>query len=164
MGLTSAPATESIMGAVPVAKAGVGSAINDATRILGGTIGVAVIGSVYASIYANKLTSGIGRHLPPRLAEQAHSSVGAAFVVAGQLGGNGHGRLATVVHAAASSAFFDGFAIACLVAAGVAAAGVVMALWLLPARPAAEPVGTAGELVALEAPTGELAAVPTTAR
>ena len=36
MGLTSAPATEAIMGAVPRAKAGVGSAVNDATRLLGG--------------------------------------------------------------------------------------------------------------------------------
>jgi Major Facilitator Superfamily len=45
IGLTGAPAPESIMGAVPPAKAGVGSAVNDATRILGGTLGVAVIGS-----------------------------------------------------------------------------------------------------------------------
>ena len=56
MGLTSAPATEAIMGVVPKAKAGVGSAVNDATRLLGGTLGVAVIGSVYASLYASRLT------------------------------------------------------------------------------------------------------------
>jgi hypothetical protein len=49
MGLTSAPATEAIMGVVPRAKAGVGSAVNDATRLLSGALGVAVIGSVYAS-------------------------------------------------------------------------------------------------------------------
>src|SRR5215510_5481983 len=49
IGLTSAPATESIMGAVSAAKAGVGSAVNDATRITGATLGVAVIGSIYAS-------------------------------------------------------------------------------------------------------------------
>ena len=48
MGLTSAPATEAIMGVVPKAKAGVGSAVNDTTRLLGGTLGVAIIGSVYA--------------------------------------------------------------------------------------------------------------------
>ncbi len=52
MGLTSAPATEAIMGVVPKGKAGIGSAVNDATRLLGGTLGVAVIGSVYASLYA----------------------------------------------------------------------------------------------------------------
>ncbi len=46
MGFTSAPATEAIMGVVSRAKAGVGSAVNDATRLLGGTLGVAVIGSV----------------------------------------------------------------------------------------------------------------------
>src|SRR5205814_4488577 len=57
MGLTSAPATEAIMGVVPKAKAGVGSAVNDATRLLGGTLGVAVIGSIYASFYASRLTS-----------------------------------------------------------------------------------------------------------
>ena len=48
MGLTSAPATESIMGAISRRKAGIGSAINDSTRLVGGTLGVAVIGSVYA--------------------------------------------------------------------------------------------------------------------
>jgi hypothetical protein len=47
MGLTSAPTTETIMGVLPKAKAGVGSAVNDATRLLGGTLGVAVIGSVW---------------------------------------------------------------------------------------------------------------------
>jgi hypothetical protein len=44
LGLTSAPATEAIMGVVPKEKAGIGSAMNDATRELGGTLGVAVIG------------------------------------------------------------------------------------------------------------------------
>src|SRR5207237_9875941 len=48
MGLTSAPATESIMGAISAAKAGVGSAINDSTRLIGRTLGRAVIRSSYA--------------------------------------------------------------------------------------------------------------------
>ena len=64
MGLTSAPATEAIMGVVPKAKAGVGSAVNDATRLLGGTLGVAVIGSVYASLYASRLTDALPSGLP----------------------------------------------------------------------------------------------------
>ena len=65
MGLTSAPATEAIMGVVPKAKAGVGSAVNDATRLLGGTLGVAVIGSIYASLYASRLTSDLPRGCRP---------------------------------------------------------------------------------------------------
>ena len=75
MGLTSAPATEAIMGVVPKAKAGVGSAVNDATRLLGGTLGIAVIGSVYASLYASRLTSALPVGLPATVARTAHASV-----------------------------------------------------------------------------------------
>jgi hypothetical protein len=64
--LTSAPATEAILGVVPKEKAGIGSAINDASRLLGGTLGVAVIGSVYASLYAARLTARQPSALPPR--------------------------------------------------------------------------------------------------
>jgi hypothetical protein len=123
IGLTSAPATESIMGAVPRAKAGVGSAINDATRILGGTLGVAVIGSIYASLYRDQLRSA---------PEVARRSVGAAFETAARLGADGE-----PLRQAASDAFFHGFGVACVVAGGVAAAGAVMAAVLIPAQPPA---------------------------
>jgi MFS transporter, DHA2 family, multidrug resistance protein len=51
MGLIMAPATESVMGSVPRSKAGVGSAMNDTTRQMGGAIGVAVIGSLVLTAY-----------------------------------------------------------------------------------------------------------------
>ncbi len=57
MGMTMAPATESVMGSLPREKAGVGSAVNDTTRQVGGALGVAVIGSVVSSIYASNVTS-----------------------------------------------------------------------------------------------------------
>jgi EmrB/QacA subfamily drug resistance transporter len=139
MGLTSAPATEAIMGVVPKAKAGVGSAVNDATRLLGGTLGVAVIGSVYASLYASRLGSALPAGLPATTARIAHASVGAALGVAGELAHANHLALAAAVHHAAGSAFFDGFHTANYVAAGVTAAGALTALALLPAHPA---VGT----------------------
>jgi hypothetical protein len=66
MGLTSAPATESIMGAISAARAGVGSAVNDSTRLAGGTLGVAVIGSVYASVYGSRLTATLPPSPPSR--------------------------------------------------------------------------------------------------
>jgi hypothetical protein len=135
MGLTSAPATEAIMGVVPKAKAGVGSAVNDATRLLGGTLGVAVIGSVYASLYASRLTSGLPVRLPSTVAHTAHASVGAALTLGGKLAHAGHPALAVTIHNAASSAFFHGFHSADYVSAGVAAAGALMALALLPAHP-----------------------------
>src|SRR5581483_3954297 len=90
MGLTSAPATEAIMGVVPKAKAGVGFAVNDAIRLLGGTLGVAVIGSVYASLYASRLTSALPGGLPASVARTAHASVGAALIVADKVAHAGH--------------------------------------------------------------------------
>src|SRR3954469_20392696 len=135
MGLTSAPATEAIMGVVPKAKAGVGSAVNDATRLLGSTLGVAIIGSVYASLYTNKLASGLPAALPHGLVSKANDSVGAALEIAQGAAAQGHQLLGAQVHAVASDAFYDGFNAGCLVAAGVAAAGAVMAFLLLPARP-----------------------------
>jgi EmrB/QacA subfamily drug resistance transporter len=157
MGLTSAPATEAIMGVVPKAKAGVGSAVNDATRLLGATLGVAVIGSVYASLYASRLVAALPTGLPGTLDRTAHASVGAALAAASELGSAGHPVLASAVHDAASAAFFDGFQAANYLAAGVAAAGAVMALWLLPAHPTASDDDTA-EVRALGSPAQEAAA------
>jgi hypothetical protein len=137
MGLTSAPATEAIMGVVPKAKAGVGSAVNDATRLLGGTLGVAVIGSVYASLYGSQLTEALPAQLPATVAGTAHESVGAALSVSGTLFAGGHPALAASLHDAASTAFFQGFHAANYVAAGIAGAGAVMALALLPSQPRA---------------------------
>jgi EmrB/QacA subfamily drug resistance transporter len=131
IGLTGAPATESIMGAVPTAKAGVGSAVNDATRILGGTLGVAVIGSIYASLYNSRLSAALAPGLPDDVASTALRSVGAAFEAAGTLGGADGAAL----HDAATAAFFHGFAVACVVAGCVAAAGAVMGAVLIPAQP-----------------------------
>jgi EmrB/QacA subfamily drug resistance transporter len=135
MGLTSAPATEAIMGVVPKAKAGIGSAVNDATRLLGGTLGVAVIGSVYASLYASRLTSALPTGLPAAVARTTHASIGAALTAAGRVASAGHPALGSAIHNAASAAFFHGFHVADFVSAGVAASGALMALALLPAHP-----------------------------
>lgn len=130
MGLTSAPATESIMGAVPSANAGVGSGVNDTTRELGGTLGVAVVGSVFASLYAAGY-DGAPAALP---IEAASDSVGAAFQISAQLGG----APGEAVRSFAEAGFYDGLAAGCLVAAGVCAVGALIVLALLPQRPASE--------------------------
>ena len=70
------------MGVVPKAKAGVGSAVNDATRLLGSALGVAVIGSVYVSLYNTRLTDRLPAELAPRLARTAHDSAGGALELA----------------------------------------------------------------------------------
>jgi hypothetical protein len=82
LGLTTAPATESILSVLPAAKAGVGSAVNDATREAGGTLGVAVIGSIFTSIYARHLADTSMAALPHDAVRAARDSVGAAFNIA----------------------------------------------------------------------------------
>src|SRR6185437_2340209 len=59
LGLTTGPATDAIMGALPPGKAGAGSAVNDTTREVGGTLGVAIVGSVLNSGYGSHVFSGL---------------------------------------------------------------------------------------------------------
>jgi hypothetical protein len=136
MGLTSAPATESIMGAISRRKAGVGSAVNDSTRLVGGTLGVAVIGSVYASVYGSRLTVTMPTHIPAWVASVAHQSIGAAYGAAGKISALGHPVLGQALQHASTNAFLRGLTVGSLVAGGVAAAGAVMAFLFLPAQPA----------------------------
>src|SRR6266542_2383368 len=120
---------------LPVA-AGVGSAVNDATRLLGGTLGVAVIGSVAASLYAGRLGSTLPAGLPAAVREAATGSVGGAIVAAQRAAAGGLGAAADQLRIAAIQAFEHSFAAGCLVALGVAAAGALVAWFaLLPARP-----------------------------
>ncbi len=127
MGLSSAPATESIMGAISRRKAGVGSAVNDSTRLIGGTLGVAVIGSVYASIYGSRLTATLPASVPGPVAAIAHQSVGAAYLAAGKIAALGHPVLGQALQHASTDAFLRGLTIGCLIAGAVAAAGAVLA-------------------------------------
>jgi EmrB/QacA subfamily drug resistance transporter len=135
MGLTSAPATEAIMGVVSKEHAGVGSAVNDATRLLGGTLGVAVIGSVAASLYAARLVSSLPAGLPSAAVQAAKGSVGGAVVAAQGVASAGLGPAADQLRIAAIRAFEHSFAAGCLVAMAVAAAAALLAWLALPARP-----------------------------
>ena len=119
MGAVMAPATESVMSAVPEAKAGVGSAMSDVTRQVGGALGVAVIGSIIASAYSHDMSGA---------PEAASESVGAAHAVAGQIGGSAGQQLADT----AGQAFTEALGIGLTAAALVALAGAVLVLFRLP--------------------------------
>ena len=85
MGLAMAPATDAIMGSLPKAKAGIGSAMNDVVRELGGTLGVAVLGSIVSTSYAASMddaTTRACRRRPPR---RPSDSVGGAHAVAAEI-------------------------------------------------------------------------------
>jgi hypothetical protein len=131
LALTMAPATDSIMGSLPLAKAGVGSAVNDTTRQVGGALGVAVIGSVFASIYDSHLTTALsGRGLSESALAQARDSIGGALQVATGIGGPD----ARVITDAARQAFVDGMHAGFYIGAAITAIGLVVTLVWLPAR------------------------------
>jgi EmrB/QacA subfamily drug resistance transporter len=137
LGFTSAPATEAIMGVVPANKAGQGSAVNDATREVGGTLGVAVIGSVFASVYSSALVGKPGwDQVPPEALERAEDGIGLALGVVDAAAGQVGADTAAVLADGALQSFMDGLQAGCLVASGVTLVGSLMALVLLPARPA----------------------------
>jgi EmrB/QacA subfamily drug resistance transporter len=139
MGLTMAPATESVMGSLPIFKAGVGSAVNDTTRQVGGALGVAVIGSVLATTYGNQIgdfLSGLGLPLPQAALESAQNSIGAIKNgLVPKLQEMGLSEQAATVNAEANSAFVSAVHWGVLTAAAATFVGVVMVLLFLPARP-----------------------------
>ena len=134
LGLTSATATESIMGVVRPDQAGAGSAVNDATRQVGGALGVAVLGSVFASLYVRHLDpTGRLAAVPPALLDRTHDSFGAGLAVAAQA----PAPISAPLHDAVVSGFLDGLHAGCLTAAVVCTVGAIAVLLFLPARPAA---------------------------
>lgn len=146
MGLTMAPATDSVMGSLPLGKAGVGSAVNDTTRQVGGALGVAVIGSVLASVYGGKVGDFLAGTAAPQAAiEAAKSSLGGANGVAAQATAAQGEALMKV----ANQAFVDAMHLGVLVAAGATAIGAVMAFLFLPATARPDNVsGQDGEFLA----------------
>lgn len=143
MSLTAAPATGSIMSAVPPAKAGVGSAVNDTTREVGGALGIAVLGSIASAAYRSSIDLN-GVPLPAGAKAAATESIGAATGIAGQAGQAG-----AELAARAGAAFTDAFNLTSIVAAlvALAAAGVVAVVFN---RKTEDEAVAAGDLVEAE--------------
>src|SRR3954449_11821418 len=114
IGTAMAPATDAIMGSLPEAKMSVGSAINDTARVTGGTLGVAILGSLLSSGYRGHMDAA------PSIAQD--SLAGALALRNPQLA------------ATARDAFVSGMHTAALVAAAVALAGALVALVFLPSE------------------------------
>lgn len=136
LSLVTSPSTDAIMGSLPREKAGVGSAVNDISREVGGTLGVAVTGSVFLSLYSPRLgelfrgVPGLVEALPEGVLAQAQDSVGAAYAVSQQ----SPEAARPLVQDAVSGAFMHGFQMACMVTSVTALVGSLFALKFLPAR------------------------------
>jgi MFS family permease len=124
MGATMAPATSAVMAALPNEKAGVGSAINDTVRQVGGALGVAVLGSLVSSTFGSRidaLTHG------QRIPSGVRDGIGPALAVAARLPGPAGQSLAD----AARQAFVHGMDVTMMVGSGfVLIAVVVAAVWM----------------------------------
>ena len=111
MGLATTPATYAIVRGLPRAKQGVGSAVNDAARELGGALGIAILGSVLNDSYRSG-TASAARSLPPELAEPVQRSLGFTLHLA-----EGRGDSLSGLAATAQQSFVDGLSTALVVAA-----------------------------------------------
>jgi hypothetical protein len=131
LALATGPSTDSIMGSLSDERAGVGAAVNDTTREIGGTLGVAVIGSVFASVFGPHLRDSLtALSIPTTVIDKASESLGAALAVAAQA----PPELSTRIITAAKDAFVSGLASGCYVAVGSVVLGAVITLLFLPAR------------------------------
>jgi len=125
MGLISTPATDSILLVLPPSRVGVGSAVNDATRELGGTLGVAVVGSVFASVYGHHLATSAFAQLGAAPLRQATRSVDAAAQMA---------QASPQLGAALRSSFMSGLHTGSLVVGLLCLAAALAAVVALPGR------------------------------
>jgi len=128
-GIAMPAATDLIMATLPPARAGVGSAVNDTVRELGGVLGVAVIGSIAATTYTATLRPDLGRF--PELTDPMRAvitdNVGAAIGMSHQVGANG-----AEIASLARTAFVDSMSGALWIAAAAAVIATVLAVVYLP--------------------------------
>jgi EmrB/QacA subfamily drug resistance transporter len=139
----SAPTTEAVMGSVPDEQRGAAAGVNNTTRELGGTLGVAVFGSIFASAYAPRIIGAFGPlPIPAGPKTEAHQSMAAALAVVKRAPHS----VQPFLQRSAFDAFHSGLYLACIAGAVVAVIGAVVAWILLPGRNAPEElVGSAGE-------------------
>lgn len=132
MGTATSPATNSVMGSVPVTRAGVGSAMNDTTRQIGGALGVAVLGTFMNTIYLDDLQSAsVIDSLPAQAVSGIRNSIQGAHLVAAQI--NTPQLSSAIIHTA-DQAFVSGMTTAMLIASGIMLGAAILTFLLLPSE------------------------------
>lgn len=142
MGMTMSPATNSIMQSVPVNKAGIGSAMNDTTRQLGGALGVAVLGTIMNSIYLDKveILQGTFAQMPDQTRAKAayeavSSSIQGAHIVAASMSQNpALAEISKTIVDTANRAFVDGMTEAMFIGSLIMLGASLLTLIILPAQ------------------------------
>ncbi|MFN8520811.1 MAG: MFS transporter [Chloroflexota bacterium] len=151
IGLAMTPATDAIMGALPPDQFGVGSAVNDTTREVGGALGVALLGSLFAAAYADRLRPQLPDGIPADIATLITDSLAGALAVAEQAGG----ALGQALVTTAQQAFVEALALTTVVGAVIAFGGVLVAVIWMPRRPSDH-----AQAVPLAASAGPVVSLP----
>ncbi len=134
IGFIMTSVTDVIMGAIPKAQAGIGSAMNNVFRTLSGTIGIAALGGIVTSIYGTNLLKSAGSiaGLPASLAQQATDSIGTALWIAGS--GQLPSEMSNALVQAAKQSFIDGWQVMAIVSGIIFVIGAILALKFIPSR------------------------------
>ncbi|MFD5340520.1 DHA2 family efflux MFS transporter permease subunit [Streptomyces hawaiiensis] len=160
IGLALSPCTDAIMGAFPESELGVGGAVNDTSLELGGSLGIAILGSLLATSYSGHLSDATaGSKLPAGSLSTAQDSVGAGYAVAQGIGDKARQLAEQAAHTsdpqqaerlraqaeqlgggarqmadAVGSAFSDAVAHTSLIGAVILGVGTVVVALLLPGK------------------------------
>ncbi|HZF91793.1 MFS transporter [Streptomyces sp.] len=136
IGLSVSPATDTIMGSFPESELGVGGGANDTSLELGGSLGIAVLGSLLSTAYQDELTDLAGGRLPQAALDAAKESVGGGLAVAERIAGapSGGPQQAQALVDAVHESFAHGVAHTSLVGGVIMAAGALIVLLVLPGR------------------------------
>jgi MFS-type transporter involved in bile tolerance (Atg22 family) len=128
LGITFAmtPGTNILMASVPRNRSGMGSAMNDTTRELGGALGVAVLGAILSATYENQIRETASQ-FSGAIKDGIERSLAVALEVSKELGAAGEG-----IASAAKDAFVGGMAHAALIAAIIIFVSGFIALFGLP--------------------------------
>ncbi|MFE1927994.1 MFS transporter [Streptomyces asoensis] len=147
IGLSVSPATDTIMGSFPESELGVGGGANDTALELGGSLGIAVLGSLLGTAYRDRLAELVGGNLPAAALDTAKDSVGGGLAVAEQVAKDpaGGARQAQALADAVHEAFAHGVAQTSLIGGIIMAAGTMIVLAVLPGRKADADVETETE-------------------
>jgi EmrB/QacA subfamily drug resistance transporter len=129
-GMALAPLTDTVMAAVPVNAAGIGSAVNDVSRELGAALGIAITGSIVSGLYRSNINESLTGVVPEEFVETASEGIGVTTIAAQSLPPD----VASVVVEAANTAFVDAFTTGLLVSAGIMAVATVASVLLIPSR------------------------------
>ena len=141
MALAIPSLSSGIVMSLPLDKAGVGSAVNDTTREVGGAVGIALVGTLVNSQFRHGLRTVL-TGLPRPVADIAKQGLGQTFAVL--RGGGVPGPLRAQLASTAQASFLNGMHLGLRVVAAIGVVATVFVRRKFPSTNATVPDGRQG--------------------